>query len=179
MRNSFRLESVNRSRGEPAGAGDEEAKMKPIRNSAKAIIIREGKILLTKNEDQFGIFYLFPGGGQEFGEQLNDALSRECMEEIGAEIIVDDLVYVREYIGGNHEFAEWDSDIHQVEFYFMCRLKNTDHQQLDNGTTPDSYQVGVEWVEIETLDQIRVYPQRLGNILKNRLKSGTYLGDTN
>lgn len=41
-----------------------------IRNSAKAIIIKDGRILLTKNEDQFGTFYLLPGGGQEKGVSL-------------------------------------------------------------------------------------------------------------
>lgn len=96
--------------------------MKPIRNSAKAIIIYDGKVLLTKNKDQEGFFYLFPGGGQEHGEQLSDALKRECMEEIGCHIRVHDLTYVREYIGKNHQFAEWDADVHQVEFILSLNL---------------------------------------------------------
>ena len=33
-----------------------------IRNSAKAIIIQGEKVLLTKNQDNDGYFYLFPGG---------------------------------------------------------------------------------------------------------------------
>ncbi|MDF2682566.1 MAG: hydrolase [Brevibacillus sp.] len=43
--------------------------MKPIRNSAKAVITQNEKILLTKNRDEFGFFYLFPGGGQDHGEE--------------------------------------------------------------------------------------------------------------
>lgn len=54
-----------------------------IRNSAKAIIINEDKILLTKNQDNEGYFYLYPGGGQEYRETLHDALIRECIEEVG------------------------------------------------------------------------------------------------
>lgn len=65
--------------------------MKAIRNSAKALIIVDGKLLCTKNEDQWGFFYLLPGGGQNPGENLWDALRRECREEIAAEIVIQDL----------------------------------------------------------------------------------------
>ena len=42
------------------------------------------KILLTKNQDDDeGYFYLFPGGCQEHGETIHNALLRECMEEVG------------------------------------------------------------------------------------------------
>ena len=53
-----------------------------IRNSVKAIIIQDGKLLCNENEDARGIFYCVPGGGQEYQESLTDALVRECMEEI-------------------------------------------------------------------------------------------------
>lgn len=82
--------------------------MGPVRNSAKALIIRENQLLCTKNKDQWGVFYLLPGGGQEPGENLPDTLRRECREEIGAGIVIGELRYIREYIGKNHEFAEWD-----------------------------------------------------------------------
>lgn len=96
--------------------------MKPIRNSAKAVILHEGKLLLTKNQDPEGIYYLFPGGGQEPTEELKDAVVRECVEEIGQAVEVGELLFVREYIGKNHQFAEWDHEVHQVEFYYRCRL---------------------------------------------------------
>ncbi|WP_435921389.1 NUDIX domain-containing protein [Paenibacillus sp. DYY-L-2] len=152
--------------------------MKPIRNSAKAIIIRDGKVLLTKNKDDRGHFYLFPGGGQEPGEQLTEAVIRECMEEIGAEVEVGDLVHMREYISKNHEFSEINSDIHQVEFYFRCRLKDSDFMPT-NGTNPDCHQVAVEWVDLKDLEQIRLYPKVLGTVITNDLKSPIYLGDVN
>lgn len=152
--------------------------MKPIRNSCKAIIIHEDKVLLTKNQDNSGYFYLFPGGGQEPGEELRDAVYRECMEEIGAEITVSDLLHIREYIGRNHEFAEWDSNIHQVEFYFECRLIDS-NSKLGNGTNPDANQVAVEWIPISKLEQVRLYPKTLGQIIQKKIKSGVYMGDIN
>ena len=85
-----------------------------IRNSAKAIIMSDNKVLLTKNVDDDGYFYLFPGGGQEHGETLHETVTRECMEEIGEQVDVGDLVHIREYIGKNHEYASFDSDFHHV-----------------------------------------------------------------
>ncbi|WP_446483100.1 NUDIX domain-containing protein [Cohnella xylanilytica] len=110
------------------------------------------------------------------GETLIEAVYRECLEEIGAEIIVKDLIHIREYIGKNHEFAEWDSDIHQVEFYFLCYLKDS-NSGLTNGSNPDSNQVAVEWIGLEKIDTVRVYPKALGIIIKNNIKSNIYIGD--
>jgi 8-oxo-dGTP diphosphatase len=152
--------------------------MKPIRNSAKAIIISNDKVLLTKNKDDLDFFYLFPGGGQEVGEELRKTLIRECIEEINQEIEVGELVFIREYIGKNHEFFEFDNDIHQVEFYFNCKLKSK-NKIISNGNIPDSYQVGVEWIEISKLDTIRLYPNILKDKIKNNVLSPCYLGDVN
>ena len=79
--------------------------MQPIRNSAKAIIIEGNKLLAIKLVDEEGYWYCLPGGGQEPGEALHDALRRECREEIDAEIEIGDLRFVRDYIGKNHEYA--------------------------------------------------------------------------
>ncbi len=152
--------------------------MKPIRNSAKAVIIVDGKILLTKNIDDSGYFYLFPGGGQEPGEELHAAVVRECREEIGAAVTVGELLFVREYIGENHQFAAVDFDLHQVEFYFRCSLEGN-ASNLTNGAQPDTYQVGVEWVDLQQLEQIRVYPQQLGKKLHEQIDRPVYLGDVN
>jgi 8-oxo-dGTP pyrophosphatase MutT (NUDIX family) len=152
--------------------------MKPIRNSAKAIIIEDGKVLLTKNIDKLGYFYLFPGGGQEPGEELSKTLMRECIEETGKEVNVGELVYVRDYIGKNHEFAEWNFEDHQVEFYFLCSIK-FDDGKTDNGCIPDSMQVGIEWIDIAQLEDIRLYPKVLAKRIKEKIQTPIYLGDVN
>lgn len=154
-----------------------ETAMNPIRNSAKAVIIDQERILLTKNADDKGFFYLFPGGGQERGEELRDAVIRECVEEIGCEVEVRDLLFVREYIGKNHEFAEWDSEVHQVEFYFDCSIiRGTDNYQ---GSNPDADQVGVEWIALDRLNEVRVYPEQFAVYISKGGKMPTYYGDTN
>ena len=66
-----------------------------IRNSAKAIIIVDNKLLVNKMNDG-EMFYLLPGGGQNPGELLSDALERECIEELRYHIRVNELLFVRE-----------------------------------------------------------------------------------
>ncbi|WP_456278972.1 NUDIX domain-containing protein [Bacillus sp. AK128] len=152
-----------------------------IRNSAKALILNNNKLLLTKNKDDDGYFYLFPGGGQEHGETLHSALIRECMEEIGEEVEIGELLHVREYIGKNHEHSSFDSNFHQVEYYFVCNLINGENTHAVP-TNPDSHQVGVEWIHIDHLLEYRIYPKELRKhvikYVKNE-KTPVYLGDIN
>lgn len=152
--------------------------MKPIRNSAKAVIVQDGRLLVIRLEDQYGDAYVFPGGGQEKGEELKDAVARECLEEIGQAVTVGELLHIREYIGKNHEFAEWDADVHQVEFYFECRLIDS-KATIFEGSNPDDHQVAVEWIPLEELSKVRLYPKTIGELLLDQASSRIYLGDLN
>ncbi|WEG19239.1 NUDIX domain-containing protein (plasmid) [Alkalihalophilus pseudofirmus] len=154
-----------------------------IRNSAKAIIVNSDrdKVLLTKNKDEEGFFYLCPGGGQEHGETLLEALKRECIEEVGFHIQIGELLHIREYIGKNHEYSTFDYDVHQVENYFVCELKENKINQIEP-INPDSHQVGIEWVLVNDLLEYRLYPKEIRKyIVKhfNKEKAPVYLGDVN
>ncbi|MDD5091126.1 MAG: NUDIX domain-containing protein [Candidatus Wallbacteria bacterium] len=153
--------------------------MKTVRNSAKAIIIEDGKILCVKFQDRDGFWYILPGGGQNHGETLTEALIRECREELNAEVKPGKLRFIRDYISAHHEFAHEDNDAHQVEFMFSCSLLSGEN--LGPGSEPDPGQLGVEWLPLERLDDFRLYPQALKKYLKIvGLKQGpVYLGDVN
>ena len=153
--------------------------MKNIRCSAKAIIIKGNKILMIKNIDPEGYWYLLPGGGQEHKETLIHALKRECKEEASIDIDVGDLVLIREYIGAHHEFSKWDKDVHQIEFMFICKIISK--KGVKKGKKPDSYQKDVVWIDIKKLSNYRIYPEILKKIIP-QLKSKKfpmYLGDIN
>lgn len=141
--------------------------MNNIRNSVKALIIKNNKILLVKCKDHMGTFYLLPGGGQEKGETFTDALRREAKEEIGTDVIIHDIVFVREYIGKNHEFKdfEFDRNLHQVEYMFLCEVPENYVPAI--GNHPDNMQQGTEWIDIKEMDKYRVYPSKLKEELYN------------
>jgi 8-oxo-dGTP pyrophosphatase MutT (NUDIX family) len=148
------------------------------RNSAKAIIIKNGCLLTLKNCDLEDDWYLLPGGGQNPGETLKEALRRECMEEIGIDVSVGRLRYIREFIGKNHEFSEHDGDAHQVEFMLECEFD--DEQPPKLGKNPDVYQVDIAWLPINEIDEYRIYPKLLCDLLLSEIDiDNTYLGDVN
>ena len=154
-------------------------KTKKIRNSAKAIIIRNGKLLAIQKSDEHGPWYLLPGGGQHPEETLHKALKRECREEINADIEIGNLRFIREYISKNHEFAETDRISHQIEFMFEC--KTAGRYKISTGKKPDTGQEAVKWLSLNKLMNYRLYPLSLRRYLM-KLKSTAapvYLGDVN
>ncbi len=142
------------------------------RNSCKGMIIMNEKLLLTVNRDDEGIFYLLPGGGQKFGETLPDALIREVLEETGWLVEPGRLVLVRDYIGANHEFAGWESDVHQTEFVFTASPVRKPEDPPEN---EDAWQTGIEWVSLSRLETLRMYPSMLPSVIP-ALTSGNYDG---
>jgi 8-oxo-dGTP diphosphatase len=156
-----------------------EHTVKPIRNSAKAIIVVNAQLLTTKNQDAEGFFYILPGGGQLPGETLTGALQRECREELSVDVDVADLVCIREYVGRNHEFAAADAEVHEMEFMFKCSLR--EGASVAVGELPDLLQVGFEWIPVNQLEAYRFYPAELRLILAEYGHGShlVYLGDVN
>lgn len=154
-------------------------KKKVLRNSAKAIIIQDGQLLVIQKKDGEADYCVLPGGGQKKGENLHETLKREIAEEIGANIQVGKLLHVREYVSENHGFAQPDRKFRQVEFFFECELLG--EYQPNNGALPDTRQEMVRWVELENLENVNFYPYCLHPILNN-LKNDqypVYLGECN
>ena len=152
-----------------------------IRNSVKAIIIQNDQLLVIKKEDHEGVYYILPGGGQEHRETFHETLKRECMEEIGQDIEIGDIILIREYIGKNHEHAEFDYHTHQIEYMFRCTIKG-EYTMIQNGILPDDGQLGVEWLPLRDLLNHRLYPQHMREYLikfYNGEKIPIYLGDVN
>ncbi len=84
------------------------------------ILNSEGSVFLAKRGPEAGNErhkWEFPGGGVEFGERLEDAVTREVMEEYGFEIKVESLIDVV-----NHILP--DEKQHWVSPTFLCRYKS-------------------------------------------------------
>jgi len=152
------------------------------RVGVKAIVIHNGRLVTVKKHDDRGPPYGFPGGGQEAGETLVQAVRREFIEETGQDIHVGRLLFVREYIGKNHEHAATDVAVHVVDHLFLCAL----HDPLAplHALTPDDDQAGVEWLPVAYLADYRFFPRALMSqlieIACNAPRSGPiYVGDVN
>lgn len=159
---------------------EKKAKKPKIRSSAKAIILRDGKLLLQRclfpgeNEE----CYLFPGGGQKFGEPLSETLRREVLEEVGADVKVGRLVWIRDYISMNHEFND-EENVHQLEHYFLAEL--TSEPDSARVTHPDSVQVGTDWIELKNIADLNLYPKQIRTRFNSEewVDGELYAGDVN
>lgn len=148
-----------------------------ITTSAMAVILKDDRLLTVVKEEAGQRSYILPGGRQEFGETLETALQRECLEEIGIEVEVQRLLFVREYIGANHEYADVDGDVHIVNVMFLCIAP--DDYVPRSGLEPDAHQEGVAWLPVDELDQHPFFPQALKAALQSLESQSVYLGDVN
>lgn len=66
------------------------------RESCRAIVFVDSKLVTMKRVKDGRLYYTFPGGGLENGEQQKDCVVRECIEEFG--IIVEPVkrIYIYE-----------------------------------------------------------------------------------
>lgn len=134
-----------------------------IRNSAKALIIRDGKMLAIKSRDGQDEWYLLPGGGQEVEELLPDAVCREVAEEMGIRVAAKELVFVIEGMHGE--------PFHRVDLVFLCEYIG----EIENATLQSDYnQVGFEWLDISTLNRVPLYPSKLRRQIMNLYEGKSY-----
>ena len=148
----------------------------PIRNSVRALIVRQNHVLLLRKRGPGGVErYAMPGGGQDAGERLQDTLLRECREEIDTGVEILGLLHVAEsFKRCNGKTARHRQ---QVEFVFYCRLP-PDYAPR-SGRKPDKHQVAVEWVGLQHLDDIDLRPAGMAMLVRQAaLGDGpVYLGD--
>lgn len=127
-----------------------------IRNSAKALIIKDGKMLASKINDNGDIFYIMPGGGQESEETLEEAVIREVKEEFGLIVEPKTLEFVIEGVTGE--------SFHRVDLVFLCEyIKEIPDAQI----TGDYNQIGFDWLPIENLMNEPLYPSKLRKQIMN------------
>ncbi|MFS0673562.1 NUDIX domain-containing protein [Ornithinibacillus sp. 179-J 7C1 HS] len=150
-----------------------------IRSSVQAVIVKNEKVLTVKKVAYDNkTMYILPGGGQEHGETLKEAVVRECMEETGLIVEAKELLYVSEYIGKNHQHAEWDSHVHVVAHLFLCSI--IDEKGFNKGSETDPEQVALEWLPIVELSNYEFYPSKIIPHLINGIrneKTQVYVGD--
>jgi ADP-ribose pyrophosphatase YjhB (NUDIX family) len=146
-----------------------------IRNAARALIVRDDRILLLRKAGYVdGERFALPGGGQDPGETLQQALLRECREEIGTLVQIHDLVHVADYFKARD--TDPPSTRHLVEFLFRCEVPES--YVPVNGEHPDKHQVEVVWAQLDSLPGMPLLPRSLAVFLGKQLTASpnVYMG---
>lgn len=134
-----------------------------IRTSAKALIIRDGKMAAIQIRDAGEEWYIMPGGGQDPEELLTDAVCREVAEELGIAVACKDLLFVVEGVHGER--------FHRVDLIFSCEYIG---EIEDAVLHRDTNQVGIQWLDIETLNLQPLYPSKLRRQIMNYFQGKPY-----
>ena len=144
-----------------------------IRNAVRAVITQDDAVLLQRKIDDNGTErYALPGGAQEHGECLTEALQRECEEEIGTRIEVIDLLFVGDYFKPRQTSPPTTRQL--LEFLFACSVEHG--YQPRNGPRPDKHQVDVQWVPFNQLAEINLVPADYVELLQKQNPSRIYVG---
>ncbi|MCU7919087.1 MAG: NUDIX domain-containing protein [Candidatus Thiodiazotropha sp. (ex Epidulcina cf. delphinae)] len=146
-----------------------------IRNAVRAVIVRDGAVLMQKKwAEKKGTWYTLPGGGQDVHETLTQALIRECEEEIGATVEVGALVCVADFF--KQRDTAFPSYRHLVEFLFACSLPET--YRPNAGPHPDKHQIDVVWLAFSDFPDVALFPRDLAHRLPALAEPDmrTYLG---
>lgn len=81
-----------------------------------AVIIEGQKVLITQRKEgaPYGLFWEFPGGKIEDGEDPREALKRELREELGIEVQVETIWDVTYYVYPEHPV---------LVLFYLCRIE--------------------------------------------------------
>ena len=129
-----------------------------IRSAAKALLIKDGKILLNRyRRDNGTIYYDLPGGGQHQGECLEDAVLREIREETGCEAKIIRFAALAEEIYTDPELcAKYPDYCHRMMHIFIAEPVS-----WGDPTEMDHQMEGFEWVSLEDIGSIELLPHML------------------
>lgn len=134
-----------------------------IRNSAKALIIKDGKMAAIKIRDAGEEWFIMPGGGQESEEILPETVCREVSEELGIAVECQDLLFVIEGVHGEN--------FHRVDLVFSCKFIDYIPDAILHS---DTNQVGIEWLDISSLNLQPLYPSKLRRQIMNYYEGNPY-----
>jgi ADP-ribose pyrophosphatase YjhB (NUDIX family) len=127
------------------------------------VIIKNGEVLLIKRVKPDAIYWVFPGGGVEEGETLEDALRREMLEETGLTVNILKLVLRR-------TFRMREGEKEQEEFYFTC---DETGGVFGSGDGPEFHAAGYaggfepEYVRIAEISSMDVRPLEMKNMVQS------------
>ncbi|MGH7738635.1 MAG: NUDIX domain-containing protein [bacterium] len=128
--------------------------MNTIRIRVAGILVKDGQLLLVRHEKNNQSYWLLPGGGVEYGESLEQALTREFEEEVGLHIEVGSLVLA-------HDSIPEDRNRQGLNLYFLVTTHDTQLQ-----VTPDEVLRDAAFHSLEQFKEMKVYPDAKIEILR-------------
>lgn len=129
------------------------------------LAFRNGHVLVHRATHEK--FWTFPGGRAEMGEQSQDTLAREMVEELGAEVSVGRLLWVVENFF-HYEGKDW----HELGFYYLMELPDSfpfDEEAIVHRVQDGKNPLEFRWVKAttEALTALDIPPYFIASEIEN------------
>ena len=125
---------------------------------ASGIIIRDKKVLLIRRfRKERGEYFVFPGGGVESDETVEDALVREMKEELGIEIDTHEKLYEFSY---KRIYGPGDKNDH----YFLITEYSGEPEWIEGNEGPKENQDNqyfLEWHDLDEASNLNLLPTEM------------------
>ncbi|MEW5868010.1 MAG: NUDIX domain-containing protein [Chloroflexota bacterium] len=131
---------------------------------AAAILIEDGKVALIERRRAGKLYYLFPGGGTEYGEWPTETVIREVEEELGLVVRVNRLIAEVIFRG-------------RPQYFFLVERLSGEFgtgQGPEMGNSPQSPSGSFTpvWMPIEQLPELIIHPLSVVEmVLRSRIES--------
>jgi len=130
---------------------------KQITERVRAVIIDDNRILLINRIKKDQTYWVVPGGKIELGESKEEAIKRECMEELGVTVHVKELFMER--------ISDKPETIGHKEFFYLCDIVDG---EIGTGQGPEFNQSGfyegehkIVWVDLKKILDIDLKPEEV------------------
>ena len=116
-------------------------------------------------------YHVFPGGGLEEGETLEEGVSREIKEEFGIEVKAKEKIYEYEFQREEHV---------QKEYFFLCEYVSGEFATGDGPEFNDDPKYAdrgkfiPEIIKRENLEKINLLPKEIKNKFIEDVKNGRF-----
>lgn len=124
-----------------------------------AIILRDNKILLIHRKKNGEEYWVFPGGGVEDTETIEEGIVREVKEETSLDVLKQTLI-----------FNAYNESSNKEEPFFLCEVSSGEVEIIGEekyrNSSENWYQL--EWVELSNLQNIWLVPKKAAEEIINR-----------
>jgi len=138
-----------------------------MRKAARAIVVKDNKLLVTKRNKFGSVYYILIGGGVNIGETPEQVLIRELREESGMQVSDPRLVFVE------------DAGMpYGVQYIYLCQHQSGDKPVL----SPDSDEAKITalglnlyepmWLPLDQLHTVPFKSEHLRQAILDGLEHG-------
>jgi 8-oxo-dGTP diphosphatase len=134
---------------------------------AAGIVIKDNKILLMYRKKDNEEYWVFPGGGVENNETVEQAVLRELKEETTIDIKIEKLLY--HHILKNNDLSH-DSD----QYFYLCSYISGEPKLGDANEIREQDENNKfipQWVPIDQIPNLILYPLEIRDWLTEDYKN--------